>query len=57
MAVVNAVKALEQMEDDEAAVGMGQPTTPGFVIVIAPAETAKPRVVDGAGGAHPCQER
>jgi hypothetical protein len=35
MAVVQAVKALEQMNDNEAAVGIGQPRTPGFVIVIA----------------------
>jgi hypothetical protein len=27
---------------------MGQPRTPGLVIVIAPAETANPRVVDMA---------
>jgi hypothetical protein len=45
MAVVNAVKALEQMKDDEAAGGIGQPRVPGLVIVIT-SEIAKPPVID-----------
>jgi hypothetical protein len=46
MAVVNAVKALEQMKDDDTAGGMGQPIAPGFIIVIASTDTAKPPIVD-----------
>ncbi len=37
MAIVNAVKALEQMKD-EVPGDIGRPTLPGLVIVIAPAE-------------------
>jgi hypothetical protein len=47
-AVVAAVKALEKMKDDQAIVGVGQARTPGVVIVVGPAEPAKPRTIDAS---------